>query len=285
MKKKGLISAILGVVVLSAFIGIWIVNSSHTEQETMTSYQQVTIQDIPLEKWDFLKKKNIYFGHMSVGFNIIDGIRDILSENPTVRLNVTELKSPPQIPLNGFCHAAIGYNTKPLEKIRSFQSQMMGLESAPDIAFMKFCYVDFNAGTDVQSIFDTYQGLVTELQNTFPDTVFMHCTVPLTSGPLTAKHKIKEMLKKCLGKPTSIDDNSVRMKFNELISQTYQPESIIDLAQFESTTPEGVRFFRTKNGVKVPFLYNAYSFDGGHLNESGRKRVAEQMLIQLGNCP
>lgn len=285
MKKKAVIPAILGFVVLSAFVGIWAVNPSHMECEIMTPYHEVTIQDIPLEKWDLLSKKTIYFGHMSVGLNIIDGIKDIMSENPGILLNITELKDSPDIPLNSFCHAPLGYNTKPLEKIHSFQSQMMSFKNTPDIAFMKFCYVDFYAKTEIQRIFDTYQVMVTELQNKFPDTVFMHCTVPLKSGPLTPRKKAKELIKKCLCKPTLIDDNWTRMKFNDLINKTYQPETIIDLAQFESTTSEGAHFFKTKNAVKIPFLYEKFSSDGGHLNETGRKRVAEQLLIHLANCP
>ena len=284
MKKKAIIPAILGFVVLSAFVGIWAIKPSKMECEIMTPYQEVTIQDIPLEKWDILTRKTIYFGHMSVGLNIIDGVRDVLSENPNMSLNINELKDSLSMSLDGFYHAPLGYNSEPMEKIHSFQSQMMDLETTPDIAFMKFCYVDFYAGTDVDRIFGAYQAMVTELENKFPDTIFMHCTVPLKTKPLTSKRKVKELVKKCLGKSTLIDDNWTRDKFSNLINKTYQPETIIDLAQFESTTSDGTRFFRTKNGEKIPFLYDKFSSDGGHLNETGRKHVAEQLLIHLANC-
>ena len=207
---------------------------------------------------------------MSVGLNIIDGVNDILRENPNM-------------PLNGFCHALLGHNTEPLEKIRSFQSQIMGLENAPDIAFLKFCYVDFYAKTDVHRIFDAYRGMIAELQEKFPDTIFMHCTVPLTTGPQTPKRKVKELVKKCLGRPTAIDDNRIRMEFSDLLKKNYPFETIIDLAQFESTTPEGGLCFRTKNAAKVPFMCEKFTSDGGHLNETGRKRVAEQLLVHLVN--
>jgi len=170
---------------------------------------------------------------------------------------------------------------EPLLKIHSFKSQIIELENAPDIAFLKFCYVDFYAKTDVHKIFEAYQTTMAELQEKFPDTVFMHCSVPLTTGPQTLKRKIKELVEKCLGRPISVDDNRVRMEFSDLLKKNYPPETIIDLAQFESTTPEGIRFFKMKNSVETPFLCEKFTSDGGHLNKIGKKRVAEQLLICL----
>lgn len=44
------------------------------------SYTAVTFQslkDIPESTWEELSAKKVYFGHQSVGFNIIDGLKDI----------------------------------------------------------------------------------------------------------------------------------------------------------------------------------------------------------------
>ena len=44
------------------------------------SYQNI-VDSVSKKNWDWLSNKKIYFGHQSVGFNIIDGIKDIMSEN------------------------------------------------------------------------------------------------------------------------------------------------------------------------------------------------------------
>ena len=35
-----------------------------------------------------LMDKKIYFGHQSVGFNILDGVSEILKNNPSIKLNI-----------------------------------------------------------------------------------------------------------------------------------------------------------------------------------------------------
>ncbi len=42
-----------------------------------------SIKGVPAETWQKLSQKKIYFGHQSVGNNIIDGIKDIMKENPS----------------------------------------------------------------------------------------------------------------------------------------------------------------------------------------------------------
>ena len=49
-----------------------------------------SVKDIPTAKWEKLSQKKIYFGHQSVGFNIIDGIKDLMKENPQIKLNIIE---------------------------------------------------------------------------------------------------------------------------------------------------------------------------------------------------
>ena len=41
-----------------------------------------SIKDVPAEKWKRLSQKKIYFGHQSVGNNIINGIEDLMREYP-----------------------------------------------------------------------------------------------------------------------------------------------------------------------------------------------------------
>ncbi len=279
MKTEKKIIILVAFALLAAVVALIILNKTEVKSEMMTQYKEMSIKDVPQEKWDALSKKKIFFAHMSVGNNIMDGMRDVLEQNPMITLNISNRE------INqAFCHVMLGSNAKPLEKIASFQSQMKQLQTPPDIAFLKFCYVDFYASTDAQQVFNAYQKMIDELQITFPDTAFMHCTVPLTTGPKSTKRKVKEVVKSLVGKTTTVDDNAKRLEFSDLLNQHYKPETIIDVALFESTTPGGKHCYKTSKGRKVPFLLKEYTTDGGHLNESGSQRVAEQMLIQLTNC-
>ena len=58
-------------------------------------------------------------------------------------------------------------------------------------------------------------------------------------------------------------------------------EDPFDLALVESTRPDGTREFFYRKGVSYSALTPAYSDDGGHLNNEGRRHVAERLLVFL----
>ncbi len=66
-----------------------------------------------------------------------------------------------------------------------------------------------------------------------------------------------------------------------LIKQYEGKEPIFDIAKIESTFPDGTRSSFTKDGKTYYSMVPEYTYDGGHLNETGRKKVAEQLLILL----
>ena len=53
-----------------------------------------SIKDVPNSAWEKLSQKKIFFGHQSVGFNIIDGLKDLMKENPQIKLNIVETSNP-----------------------------------------------------------------------------------------------------------------------------------------------------------------------------------------------
>jgi hypothetical protein len=59
--------------------------------------------------------------------------------------------------------------------------------------------------------------------------------------------------------------------------------NIIDIAKIESTYPDGSRCSFTMDGKTYYSMVPEYTSDGGHLNETGRKKVAEQFLILPAN--
>ncbi len=239
-----------------------------------------SIKNFPAEAWQKLSQKKIYFGHQSVGFNIIDGIKDIMKEDPQIKLNIIETTSPTKFVSPLFAHSPVGKNMEPKAKCDAFTDFMdKGLGNKADIAFFKFCYVDIRPDTDVDTVFDTYVSAMSSLREKYPRTAFLHITIPLTvlqNGP-------KAWVKKIIGKPINgYDDNIKREQFNAKLRKEYNGrEPVFDLSSVESTAPDGSRASFQKDCRLYPCLVADYTGDGGHLNERGRRIVAEQLLIFL----
>lgn len=43
-------------------------------------FAATTLEDIPESSWVKILKKRIFFGHQSIGLNIIDGIKDLIKK-------------------------------------------------------------------------------------------------------------------------------------------------------------------------------------------------------------
>ena len=90
------------------------------EQKTHLS----TIEDVPASAWEKLAQKKIFFGHHSVGFNIIEGLKDIMTENPQIRLNIIKTSSPSEFNTPVFAHSRVDKNRDPRTKIDAFANFM-----------------------------------------------------------------------------------------------------------------------------------------------------------------
>jgi hypothetical protein len=236
--------------------------------------------------WDELSKKKIYFGHMSVGYDIIAGINYIKKINPSIKLNIQETKNPELIKNGIFAHSANGENTRPKSKIDSFVKTMeAGLGQKVDIAFFKFCYVDFEENTDVNDLFGYYSSSMDLLKKMYPKVTFIHATAPLTAEgeSVNVKYYVKYLVKKVLGKAKNSYINIKRNEFNSLLRKKYDSRHIIDIELFESTKPDGTRYISNDGGKKHNSLVPVYTYDGGHLNETGRVQVADKLLVAIVN--
>jgi hypothetical protein len=236
------------------------------------------INSLSREKMELLANRRIFFGHQSVGYNIMDGVREISAQNGTTLFRITESRDLPSAPAAGFFHAPIGRNTDPISKIRDFE-QIVRHGKGIDIAFMKFCFLDVDEGTDVEAVFKAYKAAFAKLKTDFPATTFVHMTVPLTSP----EKGIKAALKKLLGRSVRADRNNMaKERFNKLIRSEYEHrEPLFDLAYFESTSAKGSRIAGAMHGEKYYALREEYTTDGGHLNEGGGRYIAGQLLIFL----
>ena len=272
------LSSILIVIILSTLL-----TSCSGEKMSEQSNKFPSIKDVPDETWEKLSNKKIYFGHQSVGFNIIDGIKELMKEYPQIKLNIVETKDSSKFNSGIFAHSRVGKNIDPKSKIDGLVKFMDdGLGNEVDIIFLKLCYVDIKAETNVQVLFNEYSAAMSLIKERYPQLSVLHFTNPLTkvqSGP-------KSVVKRLIGKPLrDYDDNVKRNEYNELLKNKYEgKEHVFDLALIESTFPDGSRTFFTTNGKTYYSLAPIYTEDGGHLNDIGKKVVAEQFLMFLANA-
>ena len=240
------------------------------------------ISDIHKSKWNNLSDKKIYFGHQSVGFNIVDGIYDVMKNNMLIKLNVLETNEPSEFNRPVFAHSRIGENIDPISKNDDFVKFIEnGIGNRANYAFYKYCYIDIQSGSDVNKLFDTYSETLAQLKKEYPETIFIHVTVPL----VVVQKGWRVFVKKAIGRAVGgYAGNIKRNQFNKLMRNEYKGvEPVFDLARIEATFPDGKLEYYNESGKKYFALVPQYASDGRHLNEKGRRVVAEQLLIFLAN--
>ncbi|SHI14758.1 hypothetical protein [Desulfofustis glycolicus] len=241
---------------------------------------EATQREHPMELSNLLAKR-IFFGHQSVGENIISGIK-LYDEKLAATIFPMNEKNI-YIPNTGIIHKRIGQNNYPKKKIDDFVKVIRDdLEGSVDIAFIKLCYVDITKDTDIQSVFDYYKKNFDKLAKDFPSTVFVHLTVPLTSLKETWKTK----LKKILGKDDIWEyaNNIKRNQYNKMVMDEYQHTApFFNLAKIEATSKSGELISFSHKGEQYLAMAKEWTSDGGHLNESGSLQVARELLLYLNS--
>ncbi len=114
----------------------------------------------------------------------------------------------------------------------------------------KLCYIDQGANAA------TYINMMMALEAACPGTVFVYMTMPLM---------------------TSEDSNNVlRNQYNAAVRSHCAANNrlLYDLADMEAHDPAGVPYTFTYGGQTYQKLYSGYTSDGGHLNTTGRQRIA-----------
>jgi archaellum component FlaG (FlaF/FlaG flagellin family) len=212
-----------------------------------------------------LSGKAIYFGHRSVGGNVMDGVRTLLAANAGPEPTVVTTSSAASMGAGIWAEALNGENFDPIGKLDAFRTTIDGGVGAEvDIAFMKFCWVDFDdeslwfqGGGDSAGLFARYQSAMAALRAAHPGVKLVHFTAPLFTDTIR---------------------NQRREAYNTLVRSTYGGvEPVFDLARLESTDPSGNRVI----GTYGPALYGGYTTDGGHLNAAGEDKVARALVALL----
>ncbi len=160
---------------------------------------------------DWLREQSIFFGHQSVGYDIVQGIREVISRRVGANLRIVETRNADEIRGPMLAHARIGRNGDPLSKIEEFQALMKGgLEDKVDIALFEFCYVDVGIRSNPDAIFASYCQAMDRLKVRFPKVTFVHVTVPMHGLPRTTKGRLKTSVMQRVGRPTELDENRAR---------------------------------------------------------------------------
>lgn len=274
--RAGLVVAItLGVV---GSLGVWLgLNALEPEVVRLDrSAAQPTRQEV--EK---VMTTRVFFGHQSVGKNIISGIPGYYAQHSSEPPEIIELSEGTTPPSGGdggvILHSMVGENRYPEKKLADFASTLRaGVAQHIDVAVLKFCYLDVHSGTDVDALFELYRSQMAELQAEFPMVRFVYATVPLRVETVDLKQLVKELI----GRP---NDNAARERFNTLVRGEYAATGrLFDIAAMQSTKPDGTRIARSHRGAVHFAMYEGYASDPGHLNAEGSMRAAGEFLAVVG---
>lgn len=253
---------------------------SGCKEESLTPHDDhyARLERVPQEKLRALSLKKIFFGHKSVGQNIIEGLQDVMRTTPLVRLDILETTSPTDFDKPIFAHSIVGTNKNPSSKIKAFRDILDGgVGQVVDIAFFKFCFVDIDHTSDLGALFKEYDETIAYLTTKFPKLKIITVTVPLMSRPVGIMAKVKKLLGRL---PWDEQDNIQRNEYNEMLRARYG-ESLFDLAKTESTTLLGKKAVFAKDNRSYDLLDRSYTDDGGHLNALGRQVAAIDLLLYL----
>jgi len=239
-----------------------------------------SINGVPAAKWQQLGKIKFFWGHQSVGSNILGGMQELLSTHSQIPLEIVSVKEPYTLAPGVLNHSSVGNNSDPSSKIKDFVKMVeSGIGNQADFAFFKFCYIDFNARSDVNAVFEKYKEAMQALEEKYPETQFMHATIPLLKVQTGPKAWVKKIIGRTLD---GTKDNVKRCEFNDMLRAEYQgKDPIFDIAKAESTRPDGSRETFVQDGKTYFALVPAYTSDGGHLNKVGSRYLASELLSLL----
>lgn len=215
---------------------------------------------------DALSNLRLFFGHQSVGDNIIDGLRAVYAESgrpSPPQWSVAHATNEGGVPRGYLADAHIGRNGDATGKIVAFDELMRsGYGDVVDVALMKLCYADFGLRGRPRRVFTTYQQTMAALEGDYPRVRFIYATVPLE-----AHHGLRSDLR-----------NLRRTQFNAYVRTELGNRPVFDIAAVESTDAAGNRSLGTRGARQFERMQVAFSADGGHLNAEGSRRAAAELI-------
>lgn len=238
--------------------------------------------DITMDDLAKVSRTKVFFGHQSVGTNVLGGVPGVYVANGMAAPPIEESNGGSGTHGRYISHAFIGDNENPSLKIQDFDEKMRsGIGQQVDVAMMKLCYVDITSDTDVDALFAMYCNYIASLERDFPKVTFVHVTVPLITEP----GRLSKLKTRLTGSSRyGPAENWSRERLNALIRRKYQGGHLFDLAAVESTAPDGGRAVGRYKGKQYYRLYDGYASDSGHLNSEGARIAATEWLKAIAHA-
>lgn len=244
--------------------------------------ESVSISDITTEQWERLAERRIFFGHQSVGDNLVSGMQAILAEHPEIRLRLVESNDPSSVEGPAFIESHVGRNLYPESKSTEFAAIVESDLGPGDVAMHKYCYVDMGPESDPDAIFEGYRATIDALRASSPGVEIVHITTPLRADRGWLDH----LKRRIRGRTDERELNAKRNRFNELLIAEYEGvDPIFDIAAIQSTRRDGTRSTVEWDGQTVYTLAEEWTYDGGHFTDEGAVYAAERFLVFLATLP
>ena len=244
----------LAALLLAAALGAACGGSAPSALETKNLERMTVIDETLKADLETLRGAQIFFGHQSVGVNILEGLRTLARE-AGIALEIGE--------------AGVGENGRPASKFEDFARRA---EAAPagslQLMLVKLCFADFTPSTDARPLVEAYERAVQRVRKAQPAVRIVHVTPPLFRPPAGLKTSIKRLL----------------AEFRGLLLAAFPGETFFDLAALESTRPDGTREQCEVGGQQIPMLWPGFASDEGHLNDTGRRVVAKAFAHTLAEA-
>jgi len=221
------------------------------------------VASLPQDVMDAVGQQLWFFSHASVGGNMVAGLGDLHSSDP-IRYQLAtspvsylsgELRAadPPTPTQPGTVYECNRSNPGWSAKLAIFDSSVRvsgWRRDAVGVAMDKLCYIDQNADAAA------YLATMTALETSFPSTVFVYITMPLTESADAA--------------------NVLRNEYNTAVRAHCESSGslLFDLADMEAHEVDGTPCSFAYGQGTYQRLCDGYSDDGGHLNGVGRQRIA-----------
>ena len=217
---------------------------------------------IPQTYLDQARQLKVLFCHASVGGTIMNGMtgrRGLANENPLrYQMNRQENADAAWFDTNSgivnICHTGWPLGGS---KILGFDNHIrnLGYGTRVTVAFMKYCYIDFQPGTNVEQRWNQYRNTMEALEADYPGITFVWLT--------TALHNTG-------------DGGDKREQFNRTLRQYCidNGKVLYDVAAVESHDPEGNPCLDDFGNEAI---YAGYTVDGGHPNDAGQIRLASAL--------
>lgn len=231
-------------------------------------------------RWGAVASRTIYFGHQSVGRDLIAGINRLNSDG-AIGLSLIQTDDPTSLTGPAFVHFFAGSNRDYASKNAALLRLLKTRKNADGaIVLLKYCYVDIRDDLNPDVIFAAYCEMAETIQSEYPDVTVVHATMPLT----TVESAFRARASQLMGRPTRRKASVARHRYNELLRAEFAGDQpIFDIARVEATRPDGTVATFMSRGAPVETLAPENTYDGGHLTPRCQLAAAEALLDVLAD--